>query len=234
MFARVASGYDRLNRILSLGLDVAWRRRALRELGRCVPENPTHLDVLDLATGTADFAIAAVRYFPRARATGVDLTPEMLEIADRKVKAAGLSGMIELHQGDAAKLAFPDGTFDVALCAFGFRNFPDRAMSLSELARILKYGGRLVVLEFFRPRSVLMGGLTACWLKAATAFFARANADDYAYLRRSIEKTCSAETFKAEAEMAGFETERCRFFIPACTCLVLRKYGKMQTCSNNR
>ena len=223
-FAKVADGYDRLNRILSLGLDVAWRRRALARLGG-TGEPPARL--LDIATGTADFAIAAARRFPSTHVEGIDLTPEMLEIGRRKVAAAGLADRIRLSRGDAAALPYEEGTFDAAICAFGFRNFPDRAVSLAEAARILRNGGRLVVLEFFRPRSALLGAMTSCWLRCASALFAARLAGEYAYLRQSIAKTCTADVFAEEARRAGFDVERTELFLPACSCLVLRKCGKL-------
>ena len=146
-FTRVADGYDRLNRILSLGLDVLWRRRALARLSRLLGEGADRpFALLDLATGTADFALAAARRFPAARITGLDLTPAMLEIGARKVATAGLAERIALLLGDAAALPFADAAFDVALCAFGFRNFPDISASLGEVTRILRNGGRLVAL----------------------------------------------------------------------------------------
>ena len=227
-FARVADGYDRLNRILSLGMDVVWRRRALARLRRLLGEGADRpLAILDVATGTADFALAAARHFPAAHVTGLDLTPAMLAIGARKVAAADLEGRIALQPGDAAALPFADASFDAALCAFGFRNFPDISASLAEVARILRNGGRLVALEFFRPRSALLGAFTAGWLKSLSTVFAKGHAADYAYLRASISKTCSAREFAAMAREAGLATDREEFFLPACSCLVLRKCDKL-------
>ena len=227
-FTRVADGYDRLNRILSLGLDVFWRRRALARLRHLTGEGADRpLAILDVATGTADFALAAARCFPAARVTGLDLTPAMLAIGERKVAAAGLTGRIALQVGDATALPFSNASFDAALCAFGFRNFPDISASLAEVARILRNGGRLVALEFFRPRSALLGAFTAGWLKCLSTLFARGYAADYAYLRASIAKTCSAGEFAAMARAAGLAVERNEFFLPACSCLVLRKCDKL-------
>lgn len=227
-FTRVADGYDRLNRILSLGMDIVWRRRALARLRRLLGEGADRpLAILDVATGTADFALAAARCFPAARVTGLDLTPAMLAIGARKVAAAGLTGRIALQPGDAAALPFADASFDATLCAFGFRNFPDISASLGEVARILRNGGRLVALEFFRPRSALLGAFTAGWLKSLSTVFAKGHAADYAYLRASISKTCSAGEFAAMAREAGLATDREEFFLPACSCLVLRKCDKL-------
>ena len=223
-FTRVAAGYDRLNRILSLGQDVLWRRRALARLSRLAGgREGCPRAILDLATGTADFALAAARRFPDAHVTGLDLTPAMLEIGARKVAAAGLAERIALQVGDATALPFADATFDAALCAFGFRNFPDIPAALAESARVLAEGGRLVVLELFRPRSAALGAFTAGWLRCVSALFAAGRAADYAYLRASIAKTCSANEFAAMARTAGLALERNDFFLPACSCLVLRK-----------
>ena len=227
-FTRVADGYDRLNRILSLGMDVVWRRRALVRLRRLLGEGADRpLAILDLATGTADFALAAARRFPAARVTGLDLTPAMLAIGARKVTAAGLAERIALLAGDAAALPFADAAFDVALCAFGFRNFSDISASLGEVARILREGGRLVALEFFRPQSALLGAFTAGWLKCLSTLFAKGRVADYAFLRASIAKTRSADEFAALARAAGLAAEREEFFLPACSCLVLRKCDKL-------
>ncbi len=228
-FTRVAEGYDRLNRILSLGLDVLWRRSALAALAGGLPKGGSGvLDILDLATGTADFAIAAAHRFPEAHVIGLDLTPAMLEIGARKVEKAGLARRIDLMPGDATALPFAAASFDVALCAFGFRNFPDMLASLSEVARILRNGGQLVALEFFRPRSALLGAFTSGWLKTVSALFAKGRAADYAYLRTSIARTCSAGEFAAMAREVGLTPAMKKFFFPACTCLILKKCDKIQ------
>ena len=222
LFGRVASGYDRANRILSLGTDVRWRRLALARI--CDSVQPR--DILDIATGTADFAIEAARRFPDARVTGIDFTPAMLDEGNRKVSQAGMSGRIALVEGDSAALPFAEDSFDLALCAFGFRNFQNRIASLKEAARILHDGGRLVVLEFFRPRSRLLGSFTSWWLRFASFAFVRGRSAEYAYLRESIGKTCSVGEFRQEAMAAGFGVEAESLFLPACTCLHLKKMVK--------
>ena len=151
----------------------------------------------------------------------------MLDIGRRKVADAGLSGRISLREGSATALPFVECSFDAVLCAFGFRNFPDIPASLAEAARILRDGGRLAVLEFFRPRYALLGALTAGWLRCLSALFAPRVAADYAYLRASIANTCSAEEFVAMAREVGLAAERPEIFLPACSCLLLRKCGKM-------
>lgn len=223
-FTRIAGIYDRLNRLLTFGVDVVWRRRALERLEERAPalaDRPAR--ILDLAAGTADFSIAAARRFPHALVTGVDLTPAMLERGRAKVERAGLSGRIRLEEGDALALRFGDGEFDAVTCAFGFRNFPDRAAALSEAARVMKPGGRLAVLEFFRPESRVLGAFTSAWLAAVSALFAFGRRGDYRYLRSSIAAAPAVADFIAMAEAAGLVCESRAFFAPACTCLVFAK-----------
>ena len=220
LFTRVSGGYDRLNRAMSLGLDVLWRRRALARLARLASAPRC---ILDLATGTADFAIAAARLFPEACVKGVDLTPAMLEIGRHKVFNVGLDGRIELEEGDVCVLGCGDASADVALCAFGFRNFPDRTAALREVARTLVPGGHLLVLELFRPRSCCLGTLTSLWMKCVAFLFAGGAREDYEYLRASVEGTCSADEFIRMAAEAGFSCHERFFYLPACSCLLFRK-----------
>ena len=148
MFDRVAPRYDLLNRVLSLGIDRYWRTRAVRLLA---DEQPAR--VLDVATGTADLAIQAERLLHPREIVGIDLSAEMLQYGRRKLDRIGLSPRISLVQGDAEDLPFPDDAFDAALVAFGVRNFEDLQAGLDGIRRVLRPEGRLVVLEFSRPRA---------------------------------------------------------------------------------
>lgn len=219
LFTRIAGMYDALNRVLTFGVDVLWRRRALSMLAAAAA--PTCL--LDLATGTADLAIGAARRFPSARVTGVDLTPAMLAVGRRKVEAAGFAARIGLREGNAQDLDFADGTFDAVSCAFGFRNFPDKDRALAEVARVLGPGGHLLVLELFRMESRFLARLTSVWLRCVAPVFAGRSRADYAYLRTSIEHTLSAAEFLEKARQAGFGLVREAFYHPSCHCLLLRK-----------
>lgn len=220
MFTRISGMYDRLNRVQSLGLDVLWRNRSLARLARV---SPSPQRILDLATGTADLAIAAARRFPSAHVTGVDLTPAMLEVGRRKVEGAGLAGRVALEEGDACALACADGSADAVVCAFGFRNFPDRATALREVARVLVPGGHLLVLELFRPRFRVLAAATAAWMACGARLFAGGAREDYAYLRASIGETCTAAEFAQLASAAGLAAVKRNFLLPACSCLLFRK-----------
>lgn len=148
MFDSIAQHYDLLNRLLSLNIDVRWRRRMVSLL-----PHQTALHVLDMATGTADVAIEIVRQRPDARVTGIDLSQQMLRKGHDKLVDEGLEFTVDLRQGKAEAIAFPDNTFDAATVSFGVRNFEDIHQGLRELCRVIRPGGRLIVLEFSRMRT---------------------------------------------------------------------------------
>ncbi len=144
MFDAIADKYDMVNRVLSLGLDQSWRRRAVRslELGE-----GTGRAVLDLATGTADLALLIARLVPGANVIGVDPSSGMLNVGRKKVAEAELGARIDLREGDAESLDLPDASVSAITMAFGIRNVPDRAKALREMARVTKPGGRIAILE---------------------------------------------------------------------------------------
>ena len=153
MFDGIAPDYDRLNHLMSLGVDRSWRRRALREI--VTPERPQAL--LDIACGTGDFALAqARRMHADSRITGLDLSEGMLAVMREKVEKAGLAGRISCEQGDCEQMRFAEGSFDCATIAFGIRNFAHREAALEEILRVLKPGGRLVILELSVPENKLL------------------------------------------------------------------------------
>jgi demethylmenaquinone methyltransferase/2-methoxy-6-polyprenyl-1,4-benzoquinol methylase len=175
MFDRIAFRYDFLNRFLSGGIDIYWRRRAIRELmkretvagkskdgtgqeavigeGSAAFAGGSPGMVLDVATGTGDMAIMLTRYLSLCRVTGIDISKGMLEIGRQKIARLKLEGRIELAEGDSEAIHFPDGHFDAITVAFGVRNFENLEMGLQEMLRVLKPGGRLVVLEFSQPKT---------------------------------------------------------------------------------
>ena len=146
MFDRISPKYDALNHLLSLNIDKVWRRKTAKAVSRSCPKT-----ILDLATGTADLAIAMAKRNPQARIIGIDISEKMLEIGKAKIREQNLENQIELQLGDAASLPFEGGRFDVVSVAFGVRNFEDREKGLSEIHRVLKSGGEAVILEFSMP-----------------------------------------------------------------------------------
>jgi demethylmenaquinone methyltransferase/2-methoxy-6-polyprenyl-1,4-benzoquinol methylase len=148
MFDKIAFRYDFLNRFLSGGIDLYWRRRAIRELSALRPRH-----ILDVATGTGDMAIFMTRYLSPEKITGIDISTGMLEIGRQKIARHKLEGKILLQEGDSENIQAPDNTFDAITVAFGVRNFEDLEKGLKEMLRVLKPGGRLVILEFSHPRT---------------------------------------------------------------------------------
>lgn len=146
MFDSIAHSYDFLNHFLSLGIDKSWRRKAIRIISEAY-KNPV---ILDVASGTGDLAIAAMRIDP-VHITGIDISDRMLEIGRNKINRKGLTGRIELVRGDSEKIPFEDNIFDVAMVAFGVRNFEDPLKGLSEMRRVVRAGGMVLVLEFSKP-----------------------------------------------------------------------------------
>ncbi len=143
MFSTIAHRYDLLNRVLSLGIDRYWRRFAVNQLPDI--KNPEFLDV---ATGTCDVALEIVKKSPDAKVTGVDFSEGMIMIGKEKVRNAGLNDRIDIHFGDASKLLFDDSKFDGSIIAFGIRNVHEYEKGISEMGRVVKSGGKVVILEF--------------------------------------------------------------------------------------
>jgi demethylmenaquinone methyltransferase / 2-methoxy-6-polyprenyl-1,4-benzoquinol methylase len=160
MFDKIAARYDTLNRVLSLGLDQRWRRRVVRALGLDAKRRHTTQGewygekprVLDVATGTGDLAIEIARACPGATVIGLDPSPGMLGVAQRKLAKRELTDRVSLVVGDAQALPQANCEIDAATIAFGIRNVPDRGKALRELARVVRPGGRIAVLELNEPR----------------------------------------------------------------------------------
>ena len=215
IFTDIAAIYDRMNHVLSLGLDRRWRKLAVAEVKGC-PER-----ALDLACGTGDMAFALARRFPDAEILGVDLTPAMLDIARAKSKFP----KIRFVEGDALNLSSSvyGSTFALCTCAFGFRNFPDRPKALKEVGNVLTPKGELLVLEFFKPRNFLLRLFTSIWLRILAAAFAPGRVSSYRYLRESMRGMVSEDEFVAMAKAEGLVLLRRRFFLPCCTWLHFRQ-----------
>ena len=203
MFDRIAPRYDFLNRVLSLGLDVRWRKR----MRAMLPEGED-LEVLDVATGTADVAIELAKDPRVTRVVGVDIAKEMLKAGEDKVR--GLP--IELKHGDAQDLSSYAGAFDVVTISFGIRNVEDTVLGLTEMRRALKPGGRCLILEFGEPEGPIFGPVYRGYRKyllPAVGGVVSGDRAAYTYLDETIATFPSGEGFLALMREAGFENARC-------------------------
>ena len=205
MFDNIAPEYDALNHLLSLDVDKWWRRRAVRRaIGR-----KGEVSVLDVACGTGDFSIALARYNPRASITGVDISAGMLAKGREKVSAAGLDGRIRLAEGDCEDLPFADSSFDAVCVGFGVRNFEHRALGLKEMLRVLKPGGKLVILELSVPRTPVIRSLYGFYFTRILPRVGGKISGDrasYKYLPASVLNFPMPEEFKAELRCCGFRS----------------------------
>lgn len=207
MFDAIAPRYDLLNRVLSLGVDRRWRRKAVGLLEAEQPER-----ILDVATGTADLAVEAMRLDPK-KVVGVDLSEAMLHRGREKVERLGLSDRIILQRGDAEKLPFSDNQFHAALVAFGVRNFQDLDKGLAEIRRVLRPGGALVVLEFSKPRAFPIKQLYAFYSRFILPRVGGAvskNDGAYRYLPDSVAAFPDGEDFLDRLRQAGYHDVTCR------------------------
>lgn len=203
IFTTVTGAYDFLNRLMSLRRDVAWRRKAVREMRFFRTDR-----LLDVATGTCDLAIEAARKNPRIRVTGLDLVPEMIAVGRAKIRRQGLDGRIHLLKGDALELPFADDRFDTVAVAFGIRNMPDRIKALREMIRVAVPEGRIMVLEMALPRSKALGMLYRFYLNALLPRLARLfspNPEAYYYLADSIMNFPEPGAFAEMMRRAGLE-----------------------------
>jgi demethylmenaquinone methyltransferase/2-methoxy-6-polyprenyl-1,4-benzoquinol methylase len=147
MFNRIADRYDFMNRFLSARIDIGWRKKAIKWLKK---DNPQTL--LDIATGTGDMAIMAYKILKPKQVIGIDISTQMLEIGRKKVEKEGLTNIIQLQEGDSETINLRENTFDAGMVAFGVRNFENLEKGLSEILRVLKPGGQLIILEFSKPK----------------------------------------------------------------------------------
>ncbi|MEO6814981.1 MAG: bifunctional demethylmenaquinone methyltransferase/2-methoxy-6-polyprenyl-1,4-benzoquinol methylase UbiE [Ginsengibacter sp.] len=193
MFDKIAFRYDFLNRFLSAGIDVGWRKKAIREL---IPFQPKQ--ILDVATGTGDFAIDSYEILNPEKITGIDISDGMLAIGRKKILKAGLQNKIELLNGDSEAILFEDNSFDAVTVAFGVRNFELLEKGLSEIRRVLKPGGRLIVLECTKPSMPVIKQLYLFYMKFITPQIGNLIAKDnvaYQYLNDSVLQFPEKENF---------------------------------------
>lgn len=208
MFDKIAFRYDFLNRFLSAGIDIGWRKKAIRQLKEINPKN-----ILDVATGTADVAILTEKILHPDKITGIDISEGMLEIGRQKVNKLGLRNKIELITGDSETINFPDNSFDAITVAFGVRNFQNLEKGLGEMYRVLKPGGKLVVLEFSRPKNSFFKGFYNLYMNHIAPGFGKMFAQNrcaYQYLNDSVQKFPEGETFTKIMAGCGYANTDCK------------------------
>lgn len=207
MFNRIAPYYDFLNRLLSLGIDTIWRKKAILQLKASNPQN-----VLDIATGTADLALESAKQLRPEKIIGVDISKEMLEIGRKKIQKRGLSDLIVLQEGDSENLPFVDNTFDAITVAFGVRNFENLEKGLIEMRRVLKDNGKLIVLEFSKPTVFPFKQLFTLYFKYLLPLIGRFTSKDpkaYQYLYESVQAFPDGERFLAILSKTGYKSNQC-------------------------
>lgn len=205
MFDRIAARYDMMNRIISLGIDQRWRRRTVDALAL-----KPGARVLDLATGTGDLAMMIARRHPEVTVVGADPSAGMLAQGERKVAAAGLGARVQLKRGEAERIDEEDASVDGVSMAFGIRNVVDRPAALREMARVLKPGGRVAILELSEPRKGLLATMARVHIHhvVPTLGALLSGSWEYRYLQRSIAAFPPAEEFAETMRAAGLRVER--------------------------
>ena len=206
MFDRIATRYDLLNRLNSLGADRRWRRATAEALD--LDRAGGVARVLDVASGTGDLAMAVARRYPAATVMGVDSSREMTAIGRNKVARSGFGDRVELREGDALNLAFPDRSFDAVTIGFGIRNIPDRRRALTEMARVVRPGGAVAVLELGEPPAGVAGALSRVHIRFVVPRVGAllAGAEEYRYLERSIRAFPAVAEFARTMAAAGLES----------------------------
>jgi len=201
MFDNISGKYDLLNRILSMGIDVRWRKKVVKSVKKANPKT-----VLDIATGTGDLAIQIAKS-TQAQITGFDLSAGMLEVGRKKVTKEKLDDRIEMIQGDAENMPFENNSFDVITVAFGVRNFENLKKGLDEIYRVLKPGGKFIILEFSQPESFPMKQLYAFYSKNILPKIGKQISKDesaYTYLPDSVKAFPYGEEMKKILKNSNF------------------------------
>ena len=207
MFNKIAGKYDVMNRFLSARTDIGWRKKAIRKLKK---DQPIH--ILDVATGTADMALMAYKILQPHQITGIDISEGMLELGRKKIEKEGLKDKIQLYTGDSETIKFPDNTFDAVMVAFGVRNFENLENGLAEMQRVLKPGGRLIVLEFSKPRRKVVKSLYNLYMGIVAPQVARwfkQNKEAYQYLNESSNAFPDRHLFTDILKKVGYIHTEC-------------------------
>jgi demethylmenaquinone methyltransferase / 2-methoxy-6-polyprenyl-1,4-benzoquinol methylase len=208
MFDKIAGKYDKMNRFLSGRTDIGWRKKAIHLLKK---DNPRH--ILDVATGTADMALMAYKILKPMQITGIDISDGMLELGRKKIEKEQLGDKIQLLYGDSETINFADNTFDAVMVAFGVRNFENLENGLKEMRRVLKPGGRLVVLEFSKPRQKAVKSFYNLYMGIVAPQVARwfkQNKEAYQYLNESANAFPDRQLFTDILKKVGYTSAECK------------------------
>lgn len=203
LFDSIAYRYDLLNHLLSGGIDLYWRRKAINTLRNLQPKR-----ILDVATGTADFALATMRLSPN-EVIGIDISEPMLEIGRKKISKRKWNQIIRLENGEAEHIRFDNEYFDVAIVAFGARNFEHLEQGLSEMYRVLRKGGNIIVLEFSKPRTFPFRQFYFFYFRYVLPFVGKRiskNSEAYQYLPDTVMQFPEGEVFLKKLKDVGFQT----------------------------
>lgn len=205
MFNNISWRYDLLNRLLSFGIDIWWRKKAIAQMKPFQPKF-----ILDVATGTGDLALEALSLNPD-KIIGVDISKGMLEMGRKKMEQKGLTHKIELRLGDSEKLLFPNNQFDAVMVSFGVRNFENLEIGLAEIFRVLKPGGQLMILEFSKPKSKVIKGVYNFYnqnILPAIGKLLSKDATAYTYLPESVEAFPEGVSFVKILTSVGFQDSK--------------------------
>ncbi|MGN6178389.1 MAG: bifunctional demethylmenaquinone methyltransferase/2-methoxy-6-polyprenyl-1,4-benzoquinol methylase UbiE [Mucilaginibacter sp.] len=208
MFNNISKTYDFLNHFLSLGIDIIWRKKAINELKADKPKR-----ILDVATGTGDFAFEALSILQPEMIIGVDISQGMLDIANQKIAKRGTQNRFEVKLGDSEKLPFGANEFDAVTVAYGVRNFEDLQKGLNDIYRVLKPGGKAVVLEFSKPKAFPVKQLYNFYFNYITPGIGKLFSKDaraYTYLPESVAAFPDGKAFTELMQKAGFSNTKCR------------------------
>lgn len=205
MFDRIAHKYDFLNHLFSMGIDKGWRRKAIRSIHDIHPSL-----ILDVATGTGDFAMAAMAIHPE-KVTGIDISEGMLEVGRKKMAEAGLEDRIHLEYGDSETMQYEDNSFDAITCGYGVRNFENLEKGLTQMHRVLRPGGKVAILEFSRPKTFPVKQLYYFYFRYIMPKMGKMVSKDataYTYLPESVMVFPEGKEFTAIMEKCGFRNAK--------------------------
>ena len=228
MFDRIAPTYDKLNHMLSLGIDRRWRRIAVDALGKFNPQQ-----ILDIATGTGDFALLLAKRIKPQHITGADISEGMMAVGREKVQQEGLQDTISFEHEDCMKLSFPDGSFDAVTSAYGVRNFQDLDKGLREMQRVLRPDGHLLIVELTPPPRFPMKQLFWLYAHVVMPLLGRLISHDnsaYTYLPASMEAFPQPEQMEGILQRAGFtDVQWRRFTFGISTMYLARKWTNTES-----